>query len=122
MTLFRNDTHRDVWQMRWCHTCFQPDEAARRLHGKGTVCPIWEKAIHTQRKPPQWDRMPRADTMDRTIRCNEYTDKPPLNRRQVSQTTHDEPLLDVTPYKTDIGYVPVDGWPEKPKKDEVDHQ
>ena len=106
--------------MRWCHTCFQPDEAARRLHGKDSVCPIWAKAMKSDRKPVEWDRKPRATDMDRTITCNEYTSKPPIVRRATS-VQDDVPLFDVTPYNTEVGLIPVEGWPDKPKKDGVDH-
>lgn len=120
MTLFRSDTHQELWRQRWCETCFQPDEAARRLMDKESVCPIWERALRTGRKPVQWDRNPRADEMVRLIRCNEYTDRPPVTRRAVADT-EDQPMFDVTPYATDVGYIPVPGWPEKPKKDGVNH-
>lgn len=116
MTLFTTKTHQDIWQQRWCHTCFQPDEAARRLHGKQSVCPIWERAIRTGRKPVEWDRMPRADQMERTIRCNSYLDAPPVNRRRATIDSEDVPLFDETPFKADVGFVPVDGWPERPRK------
>jgi len=121
MTLFRNSTHQEMWRQHWCETCFQPDEAARRIQGKATQCPIWEKAMRTGRKPPEWDRMPRADEMVKTIRCNEHTPRPPINKRAPSNEIT-EPLFDVTPYKIDVGYVPVDGWPQRPGPDEVAHQ
>lgn len=120
MTLFRSQTHQEIWQMANCHTCFQPEEAARRLHGKeGSVCPIWAKAMRTDRKPVEWDRKPRAADMDRTIKCNSHTPKPPIHRRE--KHFEDVPLFEVTPYKVDVGFVPVDGWIDRPKKDGVDH-
>lgn len=125
MTLFRSKTHQEVWIDRWCHRCFQPNEAARRIQGAQTMCPILGKALASGRKPPQWDRMPRADEMERSIRCNSFQDKPADVRRTPHQrqrdTTDDEPLFDVTPYATNIGLVPVEGWPDKPQKDGVDH-
>lgn len=120
--LFRSPLHRDIWRMRWCESCFQPDEAARRLHGKDTVCPIWAKAMREDRKPPSWDRMPRATEMEHTIKCNAYTSQPPLARRLTSTQDDNVPLFDVTPYATNIGLVPVEGWPEREPKDGVDHQ
>lgn len=121
MTLFRSNIHRDIWQQHWCHRCFQPDEAARRLHGKDSVCPIWAKAMRTGHKPVEWDRKPRATDMDRTITCNSYMDEPPIIRR-AKAVAEDVPLFEVTPYAIDVGFVPVDGWPERPPKDGVDHQ
>jgi hypothetical protein len=120
MTLFRNNTHRDIWQMRWCHTCFQPDEAARRLHGKNTACPIWLKALREDRKPPQWDRMPRADEMERTIKCNAHQPEPPVIRRGKAETA-DVPMFNIDEPDEPVRYVAVDGWPDKPTKDGVNH-
>ncbi len=127
MTLFRSPTHRDVWQMRWCHTCFQPDEAARRLHGKDTQCPIWAKAMRTDRKPVEWQRNPRATDMEKTIKCDQYTSRPPIVTRRPVVTkrakmleAEEIPMFDVEPH--DENFVPVDGWPDKPrKKGDVDH-
>jgi hypothetical protein len=121
MTLFRSNNHRDIWRERWCDTCFQPDEAARRIQGKDVECPIWAKAMKEDRKPPQWDRNTRTDEVWRMIKCNSYTPKPPINRRERA-IAEDVPLFDVTPYAVDIGFVPVEGWPDRPKKDGVDHQ
>lgn len=110
--LFRNDTHQELWRQHWCERCWQPDEAARRVQGKDTVCPIWDKALTSNRKPVQWDRT-RNDQMVNSIRCNEYTDQPPTTARQVSQETQ-VPMFDVP--ATGTNFVPVDGWPDKPTK------
>lgn len=118
MTLFRNETHKEIWRQHWCEKCWQPDEAARRIQGKQTMCPIWERAMRTGRKPQQWDRMPRADEMVRTIRCNAYQPLPP-NTRRPKAAAEDVSMFDVEPQPKKL--VPVDGWPDKPKKDEVDH-
>lgn len=119
--LFRNNTHQEMWRQRWCETCFQPEEAARRLQGKDTQCPIWKRALHTNRKAPEWDRNNRTDELWRTIKCNSYTSKPPIIKR-AKAVTEDVPLFDETPYKVDVGFVPVEGWPDRPQKDGVDHQ
>lgn len=119
MTLFRNDTHRELWRQRWCETCYQPDEAARRIQHKQARCPIWARAMQSDRKPKEWDRMPRADQMIRTIRCNEYAPQPPVIRRDKA-VGEDQPMFDVEP--ADAKLVPVEGWPDKPKPNEVDHQ
>jgi hypothetical protein len=102
MTLFKTQTHLEVWQMRWCHTCFQPDEAQRRLQGKDTVCPIWEKAIRTGRKPVQWDRV-KTDLMEHTIRCNAYEQRPALTRQTGKNTAAENlAMFDVQPV-CDVG-------------------
>jgi hypothetical protein len=116
--LFKNDTHRDIWIEKWCHTCYEPHEAARRIQGKDTCCPILEKALRENRKAPQWDRNMRADEMHRTIKCNAYMPKPPMRKRE--QHFEDVAMFDVEP--EDVDFVPVEGWPEKPKKGkDVDH-
>jgi hypothetical protein len=122
MTLFRNQTHQEIWIEHWCHTCFQPDEAARRLQGKDTCCPILARALKPDRKtlPKEWQKMPRTEEMTRSIKCTAHEDNPPRTRRRVAEN-QDVPLFDETPYKTDVGFVPVDGWPERPKRNEVDH-
>lgn len=118
MTLFRNNTHKEVWQQRWCRTCFQPDEAARRIQGKETQCPIWEKAMSTDRKPVQWDRNTRTDEMEKSIKCNSYAPKPPITSRDKA-IAEDVAMFDVEPHE--VHMVPVEGWPERPTKDGVDH-
>lgn len=117
MTLFRNDIHQELWRQRWCETCWQPDEAARRVQDKDSVCPIWERAIRTERKPVQWDRT-RQTNMEHSIRCNSYTDKPESTARQVSQETQ-VPMFETS--ETDRVFVPVDGWPDQPPKKGTDH-
>lgn len=123
MTLFKNQTAQDIWIEHNCHRCFQPDEAARREHGKDTQCPIQEQALRTGRKPTQWERKPRAQTMAGAIKCNAYQAKPSLNRRGSAQPYDESMFGDDSPYRVDVGFVPVDGWPDRPKKDKgVDHQ
>lgn len=117
--LFRSATHQQVWRGRWCDTCFQPDEATKRIQGKGDGCPILARALRTGRKPVEWDRNPRATELERTIKCHEYQKKPALNRRQ-SHTEEGEPML-FTAESFDAPYVPVEGWPERPSKNGVDH-
>src|SRR5258708_38729490 len=98
MTLFRNTTHQEVWRMRWCETGFQTDEAQRRIQGKDTQCPIWAAAIRSGRKPVAWERNPRADEMERSIKCNAYEFRPALQRFRASPNPllpSVEPLFDV---------------------------
>lgn len=118
MTLFRNDTHRDLWKQRWCHTCFEPHEAARRIQGRDAVCPIWEKALRTGRKPVEWDRT-RSDEMEKSIKCNAYTNRP-MRSMKPEQQFEDVPMFDVEPRQAHL--VPIEGWPDRPTKNEVEHQ
>lgn len=118
MTLFRSSSQQEMWRERWCQSCFQPQEAARRIQGTDTQCPIWERAMRTDRKPVEWDRNTRTDEIWRSIKCNAYTSKPPVNRRQPKQF-EDVPLFDIEPHEVHL--VPVEGWPDKPTKKGTDH-
>lgn len=81
--------------------------------------------MRTGRKPVAWDRMPRADEMERTIRCNAYADKPPRSRAGTGAISMDdfEPLFAVDDqHHHGNVYVPIDGWPNRGGgTDEVDH-
>jgi hypothetical protein len=116
MTLFKNPTAQDVWVEHHCMRCYRlaggfgPDDEI--------PCPILERALRTDRKPKEWTRNQRAQLMQDAYRCNEYRTTPPRTK-----TKHFEDVSmfgDDTPYRVDVGYVPVEGWPEKPTKG-VDH-
>lgn len=117
MTLFRNDTHRDIWIEHHCRTCFQPDEANRRLHGADTQCPILQRALNTDRKPVEWERNPRPQLMQDTIICNSYQDKP--RKAKADKQFEDVGMFDVEPQ--DKLMIPVEGWPDRPPAKGVDH-
>lgn len=124
MSIFKNQTHQDIWIDRWCHTCFQPDEAQRRIQGKNTQCPIQARALKPGRKtlPKEWERNSRNDTMEHSIKCTQYQPKPPDTRWRANLLTVDDvaALFDVDPQV--ISFVPVDGWPDQPRKGkDVDH-
>lgn len=113
MTLFKNSTAQEVWISHWCARCY------RTRDGK-TDCDIIAKALRTERKPPEWDRNDRAQTMAERLKCNEFSRKPP-RRRAKDKQYEDIPMFDDDTLKSDIRFVPVAGWPEKPKK-ETEHQ
>jgi hypothetical protein len=86
MTLFKNQTHQDIWIGHHCERCF---------HYADSECPILSKALRTNRKPPQWDRSTRKNAlMQDTIKCNEETHQPPRTgvKRVVNE---DVPMFDV---------------------------
>jgi hypothetical protein len=120
--LFNNEIHKHVWQERHCHSCFQPDEMARRLHGKVAVCPIWAKAMESGRKPVAWHRNSRATLMADTYKCEAHVDKPAsvAVSHKTQMTDADAALFDVEPH--DINYVPVDGWPNRETTKGTEHQ
>jgi hypothetical protein len=109
MTLFKTPTARDVWLGANCDRCY-------RHIGDRYDCPILEKALRTDRKPVEWTRNPRAQLMQDSIKCGEFATRPPLVKRKGEQQFEDVPMFDVEPV-VDINYVPVEGWPEKPRKD-----
>lgn len=106
--LFRNRTHQDIWIARWCHTCFQPDEAQRRLQGKPTMCPILNRALVSieqgkPRKPEQWERT-RHDEMEKSIKCEAYQPIPPVAGRR-DAADEDVPMFDIDiPVNTDTNH------------------
>lgn len=107
MTLFKNDTHQEIWMENWCDNCYQS------FKNSGTSCPILVRALDSGRKPPQWERRPRETLMAKTIKCNEFARKPPRAVR--AKLFEDVPMFDV-PTDTDANYVPVEGWPERPRR------
>jgi hypothetical protein len=119
MTLFKNKTHEEIWIDHHCHRCFQPDEYSRRELGRDTICPILAKALKTQRKPREWDRPHRPARMQDAYKCNEFQAQPQRYTRQPQQF-EDVEMFKVEPQ--DTSFVPVEGWPDKPKKGkDVDH-
>lgn len=106
--------------MRWCETCFEPNEAARRIAGSNTQCPIQKRALDTGRKPVQWDRT-RSKDMETSIRCNEYQPRPKSTARGTANEfdVPQDSLFDVKHGAYHL--VPVEGWPDPPTRNEVDH-
>lgn len=127
MSLFRTETERGVWIEMNCQRCWH--YASRNVHDAHGVgdpakpqCPILIKAIARDRKPVEWDRNLRATTIAQQYKCNEQAAESPRIKRQDKQF-EDVPMFDVTPYATEVGFVPVEGWPDRPgTSKEVDHQ
>jgi len=71
--------------------------------------------------------MPRADEMERSIRCNAYQRRPALTKIHASPNpllpSDDEPLFAVDDLHNhgDAHFIPVEGWPERRTADGVDH-
>lgn len=82
MTLFKNETHQDIWVEHHCDRCY---------FGRATtICPILGKALSTNRKPVEWDRNTRKNVlMQDSIKCNMETRTPPKfgGVRQVTDET-----------------------------------
>ena len=116
MPLFRSVTAQEVWVSMNCHMCFQTDEAQRRLHGKDLQCPIQKRALTSGRKPVQWDRNTRAKDMKSAYKCREFMRQPASTARaKVNEfDTNQDSLFEPTP--TEYSFVPVEGWPDRPRK------
>lgn len=102
-----NSIEKAAWQEKWCRTCLQPDQAMKRITGKGPECPLLIRAAQNK-LPMQWTRRRNA-TMGDTYRCDDYIKKPPVNRRATTPT-ETEPMLDAEPASRNL--IPVDGWPD----------
>jgi len=101
MAVFKNQVHEDIWTDAWCHTCFEPHEAARRIQGSDTQCPIRARYLRTKakgkpRKPGEWERT-RKTTMVESIHCDEYMPRPASTRvnRKDGKDFEDVPMFDV---------------------------
>lgn len=116
-----NDIERDAWAERNCRTCFQGDEAWKRMTGDGPGCPHLARA-QDGKMPTPWTRRRNA-VMGETYRCAEYAPKPAVNRRG-TVVEEIEPLFDTD--TDDRHLVPVEGWPdyrsEQRKTKQGDHQ
>lgn len=110
MTLFKTPTAQDVWLQMNCDRCYRHRD-----------CTILERALNQDRKPKEWQRnTSRNVLMQNAYKCEEYRTSRPRPTR-VKQFEDVSMFGDDTPYRVDVGYVPVDGdWPEKPGK-ETDH-
>lgn len=119
MTLFRTETERGVWIEQHCVRCWLGQGIG---DPERPQCPILAKAIARDRKPIEWTRNSKPQTIAQIYKCDQFATEPPRIKRADKQF-EDVPLFDVTPYATEVGLVPVEGWPERPgKRKEVDHQ
>lgn len=104
MTIFKTETQQGVWIEQWCVRCY-------RTRNGVTVCPILDKALSTGRKPPEWIRKQRAQTIENMIKCTQFGTKPPVARR--GKQYEDVPMFDVNELDcSPTRLVPVPGWPD----------
>lgn len=119
--VWRNDIERAAFVESNCLRCFQPDEAAKRLTGNGPGCPHLARSMKNK-MPAAWTRRRNA-VMGVTFRCADFTPKPPVNRRAVSDEETPPMFDDIEP--AEYLLVPVEGWEDyraKAKKQkEGDH-
>lgn len=124
MTIWRNDVERDAFMESHCRTCFQPDEARKRIQGTSDGCPHLIAAEKNKYKlPDPWERRRNAQLGD-TFKCSAYQGKPPVNRR--GKAPADTLELFDEPEPQDRNLVPIETWPdyraEERKQKEGDHQ
>lgn len=119
--VWANPIEEAAFREKTCRTCFQPDEASKRIRGGGPGCPHLARAA-TNKLPTPWT-LRRNATMGDTYRCAARMDKPAVTRRGIAPADT-APMLDVAP--DDYHLVPVDGWPdykaEARKQKDGDHQ
>lgn len=117
MGVFKSKLAQEVWTEHWCARCY-------RMPG-GVIdqanCSILSKALRTNRKPKEWERNPRADTMAGQAKCLEYNRKPPRSTK--TKQYEDVSMFDDDTLHSDgRRFVPVDGWPDSPDRTKgVDH-
>jgi hypothetical protein len=102
-----NDVERDAWVEKHCRICHQPDQVLARIHDDGRPgCPYLARSMQNK-MPTCWTRRRNA-VMGDTFRCAAFIDKPPVNRRPVSNEETPPMFDDIEP--DDYRLVPVDGW------------
>jgi hypothetical protein len=74
--------------------------------------------MSTGKKPIEWERNTRTDEMQRSIKCNAYQDRP-MRIVKAEQQCETEPMFELEP--AEFRLIPVEGWPDRPGKDGVDH-
>lgn len=91
MTLFKSQTHQDIWIDHHCRRCYFGQGLGDPTQPQ---CKILAFAIGHGRKPVQWDRSIRKNaTMADSIKCNSEIHQPPLVTRRV--VNEDVPMFDV---------------------------
>jgi hypothetical protein len=110
MALFKTETQQGVWISQWCERCWRYDDGG---------CEILKKALRRQYKPPQWQRKSRPKTIAEIYKCDEFGTQPPRIKR-AEKRFEDVPMFEMGEHETH--FVPVEGWPDKPRKDKTgDH-
>lgn len=93
MSLFKNQTHQDIWIQHHCERCYFGRGLGDPMQPQ---CKILAFAIGHGRKPVEWDRSTRKNAlMQDTIRCNKETRQPPRNIK--ASIDIDVPMFDVEP-------------------------
>jgi hypothetical protein len=99
------------WRSHWCDRCYQPDEAQRRLLGKGDGCPIFARTLQGE-VPAEWKQGSAASASVMLYSCIEHFDRPPVHRRPRAKATGVQLGMFSEPDRGKRFLVPVDGWPD----------
>jgi hypothetical protein len=119
MSLFKNETAQGVWISHWCERCYRGQHIGDPAFEQ---CSILAKALGHDRKPPEWDRNSKPPTMSKTYKCNEFRRHALKTKPPKVQQFEDVSMFDDDTLMADGRFVPVAGWPDKPKKGkETDH-
>jgi hypothetical protein len=98
------------WRSHWCDRCYQPDEAERRVLGKGDGCPIFARASLGE-VPAEW-KQGSASSAVMLYSCIEHLDRPPVHRRPRAKATGVQLEMFSEPDREERFLVPVDSWPD----------
>lgn len=116
-----NNIERNAWVERYCRTCFQPDEARRRITGDGPGCPLLARSDEGK-LPTAW-KFRRNAVFGETYHCGEYVAKPPSIARKTAPA---DTVSMFDPQPDEYRLVPVETWPdyraEARKQKDGDHQ
>jgi len=108
-SVWANPIEADAWRERWCRTCFQPDEALRRVTNSGTGCPHLLTAA-VDKLPTAWKKR-RGAVMGETYVCSDYLKQPPTTRRRSAPAETLSLFEDTLPQQS-YRLIPVEGWPD----------
>lgn len=119
MAVWRSDIERDAFVEKHCRVCYGSiEEVEKRIFSKGGGC-LLLLAAAAGKLPLQWKRR-RDGALGNTYRCSSFLPKSPVNRRAVAPDKT-LPLFDA-PSQDYVPLVPVAGWPDRPRKRDVNHQ
>lgn len=122
--LWLNDIERDAFIEETCDRCFFAPRALHRVDPAKPDCPHLVRAIEG-RKPKAWTRRQgQHAVIGKTYKCDDFMDKPAVNRRKTAPADTPPMFDDVPEMRKSL--VPVDGWPDyramKLELEEGDHQ
>jgi len=93
--VWANSVERDAWVEQWCAHCYQPDEARRRITGKGDGCPVLQRADRNATPPGEFTRR-KNPQLGHTYKCSEHRPRPDLaDPKHVAAHDNTAPLFNL---------------------------